>query len=197
MSYNPSIPLRTDFLSVSQGQIKTNFSQLNTVFGNDHVPFDSGTNPGLHNHVTIPNASTDPTISGNTIEMYMKALGGIGAPFLASSASTGVMWSGGTTYPSVTAVTGGNGSNGYIRFPNGIMIQWGNGMGSGSNPYSLNFATPFANACFAVIPVGYVGSNLVTMAVRPGALSKTAFQYQSGNSGSIANVSVMYIAIGN
>jgi hypothetical protein len=198
MSYNPSIPNATDFLSVSQGQIKTNFGQLNTVFGKDHVPFDSTPNGGLHNHVTIPNVSTDPTLSGNTIEMYMKALTGIGAPFLANATSTGVMWSGGSTYPTVTSSTGGNSSNGYVKFPNGIMIQWGNGQGSNANPSVFTFPTSFANSCFAVVISAYTGNGTPIVYVGPdaGTFTKSQFVYRQSGAG-LNNPSIQFIAIGN
>ena len=43
MVFNPSIPQPDDLLSVSQGEIQTNFSELNTVFEQDHVEYDNAT----------------------------------------------------------------------------------------------------------------------------------------------------------
>ena len=40
MTYNPNIPQATDRPSVSQGQILTNFLQIEDVFGQNHVEFD-------------------------------------------------------------------------------------------------------------------------------------------------------------
>lgn len=55
MAYNANIPNPGDLLSVSQGDIKNNFSQANTSFGIDHYAFDNTSpNNGFHNKVTTP-----------------------------------------------------------------------------------------------------------------------------------------------
>lgn len=55
MVYQPLIPLPTDLLSTSQGDIKTNFTAANTIFGVDHYAFDNATaSKGFHNTVTTP-----------------------------------------------------------------------------------------------------------------------------------------------
>lgn len=56
MTYQPLIPLPSDLLSKSQGDIKNNFTAANTVMGVNHYPFDDATsNKGLHKWVTMPN----------------------------------------------------------------------------------------------------------------------------------------------
>ncbi len=53
--YNPNIPIGSDFLSISQGQILQNFNKANSSFGIDHYPFaDLTPNNGKHNQVTTP-----------------------------------------------------------------------------------------------------------------------------------------------
>jgi hypothetical protein len=55
MTYLPNIPLPTDLLSKSQGDILNNFTSSNNVFGIDHYKFDDATaNKGKHNTVTTP-----------------------------------------------------------------------------------------------------------------------------------------------
>lgn len=56
--YNPNIPQASDLVSNSQGQLLTNFSQLNTQFGVDHSAFEAGgsNGTGFHNQVTFPTA---------------------------------------------------------------------------------------------------------------------------------------------
>lgn len=74
MTYNPNIPLATDLQSVSQGQIKDNFSSCNTTFGIDHYSFaDATANIGFHNKVTTPliAGGTHPTTTTNPI-LYAK-----------------------------------------------------------------------------------------------------------------------------
>jgi hypothetical protein len=53
MSYNANIPQATNIISSSQGQLLTNFSQLNTIFDVDHVTFDATSNNGQHQQITF------------------------------------------------------------------------------------------------------------------------------------------------
>lgn len=65
MAYNPNIPNSSDFLSVSQAQMKNNFNDANTIFGFDHITFNASTNQGKHNSVTMPDLTTSlPTQAG-------------------------------------------------------------------------------------------------------------------------------------
>lgn len=78
MTYNPAIPQPTDNLSVSQGDLLTNFGQLNTLYGLDHVTFNNGTsaNRGLHQKVTLVNVQADPSaISFPYSVIYSKTFG--------------------------------------------------------------------------------------------------------------------------
>jgi hypothetical protein len=61
--YNPNIPIASDDLSDSQGQILQNFNRANSSFGIDHYPFaDLTVNNGKHNVVTTPAyVATPPT----------------------------------------------------------------------------------------------------------------------------------------
>ncbi len=71
--FNPDIPQPTDNLSVSQGDLLTNFQQLNTQFGVNHVPFDdSGSDKGKHKFVTFVEQSEDPESKGDEYLMYSK-----------------------------------------------------------------------------------------------------------------------------
>lgn len=73
MTYNPNIPQSTDNISVSQGNLLTNFQQINALYGTnsagagvpgaDHVAFNDATsaNRGLHKKVTFTNVTADPS----------------------------------------------------------------------------------------------------------------------------------------
>lgn len=56
MTYNPAIPQAADLLSVSQADIRNNFSSANTIFGINHYAFNdaSAANRGKHKFVEIP-----------------------------------------------------------------------------------------------------------------------------------------------
>lgn len=71
MTYNPNIPQPIDDMSVSQGDLLTNFGDLNTVYGSsgDHVALDAASNRGKHKKVTFVSQGSDPdTDSPATLE---------------------------------------------------------------------------------------------------------------------------------
>jgi len=63
MSYNPGIPKAKDILADSQGDMLTNFGQLNTIYGTagDHVAFDAAAGAGKHKKTTFLSQGNDPT----------------------------------------------------------------------------------------------------------------------------------------
>lgn len=93
MTYNPNIPQATDNPSTSQGQILSNFQQLNDQFGTDlttgnggdHILFSSTINNGAHNRVKFldqSGASTPVKQAGpNQILFYGKTNSGVTMPY--------------------------------------------------------------------------------------------------------------------
>lgn len=77
MTYNPNIPQVGDDPSQSQGQILTNFSEINTRFGTDHVQFNDATpaDRGEHLQVTLNTFKADPTLSYPKSQIYTKVHG--------------------------------------------------------------------------------------------------------------------------
>lgn len=51
--YNPNIPQPLDWRPISQGQINTNFTVLNDVFGADHGAFDDVTSTSRGKHAVV------------------------------------------------------------------------------------------------------------------------------------------------
>ncbi len=71
--FNPDIPQSQDDLSVSQGDLLTNFTQLNTQFSVNHVAFnDAGADKGKHKFVTFVEQLQDPASKGNEYIIYSK-----------------------------------------------------------------------------------------------------------------------------
>lgn len=62
MTFDPNIPQANDDISVSQGDLLTNFTDLNTVYGSsgDHVALNATTNRGKHKKVTFVSQGSDP-----------------------------------------------------------------------------------------------------------------------------------------
>ncbi len=68
------IPNDTDLISVSQGQIKDNFSLNQTGFDTDHVDFNSPS-PGQHKQITLNNIRVNPTLTYPVGMIYSKTMG--------------------------------------------------------------------------------------------------------------------------
>lgn len=79
MTFNPAIPQPTNLISVSQGQVLTNFSQLNTQFGVDHSPFYTGSanGTGFHKQVTSPAQASVSASAGSGV-YYTSMVGTLG-----------------------------------------------------------------------------------------------------------------------
>lgn len=76
MTYNPGIPNANDLISDSQAQILTNFGQLNTIFGIDHVTLNpSVATSGMHQFVTVSTTSADPVLTFPQSRLYTKSFG--------------------------------------------------------------------------------------------------------------------------
>jgi hypothetical protein len=68
------IPNPTDLISVSQGELKTNFTVNQTAFDVDHVDFNV-TGAGRHKKVTLNDIAADPTLTYPVSEIYAKTQG--------------------------------------------------------------------------------------------------------------------------
>lgn len=74
MSYNNNIPLANDFLSVSQPQIRTNFSQLDIISQVNHFELTSA-NKGKHKIVSMPEEQAGtPVTSPNEMVLFTQNL---------------------------------------------------------------------------------------------------------------------------
>jgi len=73
MTYNRNIPQPADLISVSQGDLLENFSELNTQFGVNHVAFDDpGADKGKHKFCTLVKQAADPSAQSDEYIMYSK-----------------------------------------------------------------------------------------------------------------------------
>ena len=187
MSYNPNIPQASDIPSQSQGEMLTNFSQLNTVFDVDHVPFNDGTvsNRGKHDQSTYIELGADPSTAANEVAVYCKDVGGNSRLFMRQeSAGTVIQLSGANPT---------SGTSGSTFLAGGLIIKWGVRT-SPSDGVSVTFAGgAFPNNVFAL-----------TLGERRNGTSQTSTYFTSlttsgfiirTNTGS--NDALHYIAIGN
>jgi hypothetical protein len=141
MSYNASIPQATDSPSQSQSQILTNFTQLNTIFGENHIKFDAGSGNGEHTLVTFNDvlAAHAAPASPKTL-LYTKT----------SSGKQELFFENDTVISQLTGLTAVLGANGTYTFPGGLTIKWGNASVT-SVATTVTFPIAFTNNCWTVI----------------------------------------------
>lgn len=76
MTFDPSIPKPTDFLSTSQGNLLTNNQALDNSFNIDHTKFsDTTTHNGQHQQVTLYQGRASPTLSFPASMLYTLTTG--------------------------------------------------------------------------------------------------------------------------
>jgi hypothetical protein len=219
-SYNPNIPQATDLLAVSQGQLLTNFTTLNTIFNQDHTSLTVTQQTGYHKTINQQCYSTIGSPSEYT------PAGGANKPFpnypptlpanqgyigcLASAqvndgyAEDQMLWYinfntklqlTSNFLPVQNANSAGVYSGrGYTFLAGGIVIQWGTALGITTTATFVNFGLPFAKAVLSVV------CNVQSTAASPGVAlaswtgaSQTGFTLKTTN-GSLAPIN--WIAIG-
>lgn len=131
MTYLPGIPLATDLLSVSQGNIKDNFTVANTVMGINHYPFDDGTaNQGKHKFVEMLVGTLPAGLVSGEGTIYVKAAISRRELFYTNDASgnewqlTSISNSSFATFGTGTNYSGSN-TGGWTFLPGGLLLQYG------------------------------------------------------------------------
>jgi hypothetical protein len=149
MTYNPAIPQPGDFISQSQGQILTNFSQLDTVFAQDHIELDDSTaaDRGKHKQVTLKELSAGPATTSTEIALYTKDVSGTTRLFYRVPSS-------GTEVQMTGAFTAAQ--NGHCLLSMGIKIVWGRDtIASGTGTKAVTFVSAFSAAPYSVVATPY------------------------------------------
>lgn len=191
MTFNPNIPVGTDNLSTSQGQILTNFSQLNTIFDDNHFTWNNATtaNRGLHRKVDFPVVlGSDPAITGTASAVYSKSVSGVAQLFFANASQ-------------VTQMTGTHSivANGSVTLQGGLILKWGSSSFSGTGTsLTISFPTAFPNNAFVAFANGVtttgIAANLTTAQLS--GLTQILIN-RAGGSGVVSNMTVSYFAVGN
>jgi hypothetical protein len=130
------------------------------------------------------------------------SLTGLTTPLSVTQGGTGV-----TSYAALAAAMGvlatdvsSLTANGYIKFSNGLTIQWGKyqpGGNLGENTYGQTFPVPFATACFVVLPVPIAGGD-AWVQVQSGTVTTTGWSARVQAEEPGKNILGWYwIAIGN
>ena len=194
MTYNPSIPQPGDVISQSQGQILTNFSQLDTVFAQDHIELDDSTaaDRGKHKQVTLKKLSAGPATTSTEIALYTKDVSGTTRLFYRVPSSGDEIQ---MTGP-ITAA-----QNGTCLLASGIKIVWGRDtIASGTGTKAVTFVSAFSAAPYSVVATPYAspitGSSPREFGIQNATIALGGFTAESFNGNVPANVPFGYYAIG-
>jgi len=138
-TYLNNIPQATDQLSVSQGQLLTNFASIKSLVDVNLVDFSSP-NAGKHNFSQYVSQAADPALGATEIAVYNRLSGVTGAQELF------VLKGVGTPY-SITAQQGGG--SGWFSTNGAIIMAWGEATVTGQS--TINFARAFTAVCYQVV----------------------------------------------
>lgn len=202
MTYNPSIPQTGTRIDATYNLITTNFSQLNTIFANDHYEWNYATTSkrGRHKQVffdgnppALPSISTGQSvIFGFGGELFQRANADATQTQLTYQGNP--IWKGGSL--------GGNGlvtstqsQSGRMALPNGLYFIWGFQANPVDNT-AVNFqGGGFPNNCFSVVctPVR-AGTTERSFYISTGSVTKAKFNVRTDSSDFDG---VYYFAVGN
>lgn len=194
MTYQPGIPNPGDFLSTSQGQLKNNFTALNTLFGIDHTPFATAANGGYHKQVHLLNESAPGIGSANGVLFSNTDASTNSWPFWQNSSGFFQMM--GTNLPTL--------NNGQVFLPGGIIMKWGQVVQTfpaNKTTGMTSFTPNFPNVCYNVqiTPTNASGSrpsSQSVIAISVESLATNQFTWLA-NSVSGSYTGFYWIAIGN
>ena len=190
MTYNPSVPQPTDIPAQSQADFLTNFTQLNTIFDVDHVPFNdaSAANRGKHDKSTYIEQGADPVTATNEISLYTKDVAASTRLFMRQENAGSVLpLSGADPYNSVTAnkvevstfLPGFAGTTTPMILKSGRLRQAGLSSGTWALG-TINFVSAFPTACVSVVITPERGNNSIhVMYINNSSIGASSFQIRS------------------
>ncbi len=194
MAYQQNIPLATDQLSTSQGDIQANFQAIYTLIGVNHSNFGTA-NVGKHNFVSLPVQAGNPGTTTTELALYTKtsALSGLPEAFFQRQNN-------GTAIEFTSSTAS---QNGWTRLPSGILLKWGQSNGSGSVGVALPvgatipvFANVFVAGVFPFLNGAVSDPNLMATLIGFTTTTVSAWCGPRTTTGSSA-VTFNYIIIGN
>lgn len=192
MTFQANIPLATDLISISQSDIKNNFTSLSTSWNVNHVDFNAS-GAGKHKFVSLPNQLVDPATAVSEVALYAKAVAAIPTLFLRKESNGSIIQMSGQDPIALT--------NGTTFLPGGIIIKWGQFSTNAGGTATPTFASAFPTNCFVVV-TSVIDNGAPTIA------DSAVYAYNYSNGGFSATgtkrttkaalaLNASYIAIGN
>ena len=143
MTFNAQIPQAGDSISASQPPILTNFTQLDALFGLDHVRYTDATQAarGRHTKITFNDLSANPGLAKPISSLYTK--GPVGGPmnlfFQNDTLISNIVQLTGLTVTSVGNGGTAGGTQYVIETPWGLRIFCGETLSKSNGPFSVTF----------------------------------------------------------
>lgn len=146
MAYNNSIPLSTDLIANSQGQILGNFAAIDGGttgsttggFARNHITLTDATSGGLHYRVDFSQNLSDPTLTNMVSSLYPKLTSSLSQLFFRNSSNIAQL-------TGLTIVNNSiNGNNYGVTTPWGIVLNFGNCV-TNSSGKTITYAVPFSS----------------------------------------------------
>lgn len=193
MTYNRNIPQATDNISVSQGQILSNFQAIDSGttgegigFARDHITMTDASNGGMHNIVDYyVNQSSDPTLSGVSA-LYTKSVSSLSQLFFRNSSAI-LQLTGAATVA----------NPGSVFLPGGLIMKFGNfGMAFGVVSQEVTYPTPFTTAYYSVVLTSSSSNSLNTAGISTSLTDETGFTAIRA-SAPASSLTYFYIALGS
>jgi len=193
MVYYPNIPTNTEKPAQTQPKLSSNFTDLDTVFNDDHVGFSQAIDRGEHRKVTINSVIADPGLADPKCSLYIKTVAGDSELFFEKYDNTAAANLVQQMTNLVVVNPGLGGATDYgVTTPWGLIINWGTYNTLGTS-LAINFA------------VAFVGTPIVTLGREDNVVPTTKYvSYRNGTVtnlgftviGSAASFAGSYIAIG-
>lgn len=185
MAFLPNIPLSTDQLSISQGNILNNFNILGAIAGNSNVSSSSINSASGFNWIYLPvNGSIPPSgasFVAGAVGLYgaLNSVSSTNELYINKTITTGS----GTSVAQIASTAASLTNPGWSYFPSGVLMKWVFPTVSGAGSNSFTFQTganiPSFIELFSVLltpqTVGLVGQ--VT------SISATTFTINSSGAG--------------
>jgi len=171
-TYQPNIPLSSNLISNSQQDLNNNFTQLNSSWNVDHIPFNN-TGNGQHAKVTLSAPITDPNQITPIASLYTQA-----SP---TTITSDLYYQDGALASNVKQLTGGGISAGAWCVFDGTLVNppaiSAYNVSSitravNSNNYVINFTRSFTGANYAVSVTPSLNTTLpIAIQITPSASS--------------------------
>ena len=200
MTYTTAIPVSGDSLGGTRDRIRTNFQEIDSVVGVNHVAFNAS-GEGKHKFLQMPEQAAAPTTAANEGGFYAK----VGT----TPAESNLFFRGesdGFEYQLTKAIAAstarfanttnysGTLNGGWTFLPGGMIMQYGRKTSPGSSG-SITFPITFpsGNAPFSIV-VTNERTSARSANIDSAGISSTGFSYFLETSGSVA---INWVAIGN